>query len=368
MRSRTVCLLAIVTLVVSGSAHAQTPAASVEAEPYVVKPGDTLENLAQRTYGDQSVWSEIWKANPQVKDPHMIRPGETILLPKQRSIAEIKQMERRVDTRAHPEPDWAKARLGDRLKRRDGLRTYRSSSAQLAFEDGSELTVGEESLIFVRERAAPAKNVSRQAIEIVEGQGDLTSPGKTGATGGGDIEIVMGSARARPVTTAEGGAWSRARQTAGAPAQLMVYNGASEVEAAGARVAVGTGMGTSIAPGHKPGAPEKLLPAPVRRWPSSGSAFEYSNVGFRWDPVSGASAYVIEFCADPACARLVRRSLGLRQNEWIADGLPVGDFYWRVTAQSASGLDGYPSEPGRLSVRSLWRRPERAPLRAGSSS
>ena len=39
-------------------------------------------------------------------------------------------------------------------------------------------------------------------------------------------------------------------------------------------------------------------------------------------------------------------------------GLPMGDLYWRVTAVSATGLDGFPAEARPVSIRSYWRRPE----------
>ncbi len=341
-------------------ARAQTisPEPEPESDPYIVKQGDILETLAARFLGSEELWPEIWRINPGIKDPHRISPGQRILIPRPRTIAEIRQISRRVDSRPQPVLPWSAAHVGEQLKRRAGVRTHRRSSTQLRFEDGSDLTIGEESLVFLREPTARRAAVSRSSIEIVEGQGDLALPVPGAASARADIEVVVGSARVSPSRAPDGTSWSRARQTAaGGPAQLMIYKGAGEVQAGGSKVKVGEGMGTSVERGEKPKPPEPLLPAPAVVLPSSGAGFDYANPRFAWRSVAGARSYTVEVCADAACARLVARVTEIGETEWVSEGLPVGDFFWRVTAQSATGLDGYPSHPRSLTVRTLWRRP-----------
>lgn len=49
-------------------------------EQYVVKTGDTLWDIAKVFLRDPWYWPEIWHVNPQVENPHLIFPGDTLRL------------------------------------------------------------------------------------------------------------------------------------------------------------------------------------------------------------------------------------------------------------------------------------------------
>ncbi len=218
----------------------------------------------------------------------------------------------------------------------------------MEFQDGTRVVMTEESLVYLRRQGRRLTGVPPRSVEIVEGQAEVSSRRLPGLES--EIEILVGGARALSRPDEAGVAQTRARRAADDSAKVMVYEGGGEVEAGGQKVAVARGMGTSVPRGRPPDPPEKLLPAATGLDPAPGARLLFSNVELTWQPVEGAASYTAELCRDADCALLVRRRPGLNEPAWQPPALARGDYFWRVTAVSRSGLDGYPTAGAALAV------------------
>ena len=74
-------LVTFVSLALGDSAIAATDILRPDhPDRYDVKDGDTLWDIATMFLKDAWRWPEIWQVNPDIDDPHLIYPGDVILL------------------------------------------------------------------------------------------------------------------------------------------------------------------------------------------------------------------------------------------------------------------------------------------------
>ena len=343
-----VCSLAFSASMIHAQAGAP-PVAGWEPGWHVVRPGDTLEGLARKFLGTHDHWRELHRLNPAIADPNVLKPGQRIRVwlarPSSHPTAQVEALAGRVEERPAPVP-WRPAREGDLLLERDALRTFASGSSRLRFEDRSTVTLTENSLVFVRHHDPATAPSPKHEIEVQIGQADVEAVATDGRTP--EIEIVVGEARGRARATDSGALHARSSADGRGAARVMVYRGAGEVAAAGATVALSEGTGTSVEPSRPPTPAEALLPAPELSVPVADGPLGRDEPRLAWTAVPAAASYTVEVCADAFCGSLVERSSGVAETQYRLREPPAGATFWRVTAVSASGLDGYPSAARRF--------------------
>ncbi len=78
---RSFCLVFALTLLLGGAVSADSGMlADGHPTRYVVRKGDTLWDIAGQFLRQPWRWPEIWHVNPQVRNPHLIYPGDELEL------------------------------------------------------------------------------------------------------------------------------------------------------------------------------------------------------------------------------------------------------------------------------------------------
>ncbi|WP_313520376.1 LysM peptidoglycan-binding domain-containing protein [Pseudomonas sp.] len=73
-------LFALVLLAFGGLAQAAVQLKEGHPDRYTVVSGDTLWDISGKFLSEPWKWPEIWHANPQIENPHLIYPGDILTL------------------------------------------------------------------------------------------------------------------------------------------------------------------------------------------------------------------------------------------------------------------------------------------------
>jgi len=73
-------LLVLLLLGLCGLAQADVRLRQDHPDRYTVVRGDTLWDIAGKFLAEPWEWPQIWQANPQIENPHLIYPGDTLSL------------------------------------------------------------------------------------------------------------------------------------------------------------------------------------------------------------------------------------------------------------------------------------------------
>ena len=112
--------IAIMVIVASFPLFAENVVVLKDGHPdnYVVKKGDTLWDISSMFLSDAWLWPEIWYINPEIQNPHLIYPGDSITLNFVDGAPRL-DVKRGDASRTYTMKDSQKVRQGDRNEKLD---------------------------------------------------------------------------------------------------------------------------------------------------------------------------------------------------------------------------------------------------------
>lgn len=293
--------------------------------------------------------SEPLPANPEIdlgKTPHDTGP---------RFVARLTDVYRKVKDKRADWIAWGDSHSGMPLEARHAIQTYARSGATITFDDQSQATLGENSLLVIRGQERPQEapplgtDPSDRTVSLLITDGEMRA---THAPGEGAMEIVT-SAGAGRILALSPKTDLKVSVNPDHTSTFSVYVGKAEVTEAGRTVQLAANQTVTVEAGRPPGDPTTLPAIPVPLSPVSGALIPYRSVSPRvtmtWAPADRAETYKVELARDRGFHDLVDVEDHLAASEFTHGNLTAGVVYWRVRGFSG-WADGPPSPSQRIEL------------------
>ena len=243
--------------------------------------------------------------------------------------------------------NWVRADYSVPLEKGDVIQTGPEGMAKLVFNDGTNYTVKQDSLIVIEENSANERQQTNVAVSVNTGTVDLA----TGTyTQGSKSEVKMDGATASlaPDSAARVSKDPKSQQD-----ELLITKGSGRVERNGETLQLADWEKASFKPtsGHlekikEIGPPTPISPAnmmPIFVW------HDPKPVEFSWTPMANAKGYRLQISRNPYFSSfIVDRKVDAA--DVLVAGLTEGPYYWLVRSFDAQDKESAESEKNRFTI------------------
>jgi hypothetical protein len=243
---------------------------------------------------------------------------------------------------------WMKADYSIPLEKGDVIQTGSEGMAKVVFNDGTNYTVKQDSLIVIAENSANQRQQTNVAVSVTTGTVDL-------ATGtyvqGSKSQVIVDGATA---SLAPESAARVRKDPKSTQDELLITKGQGTVERGGQTVELADWEKATFKPNSGPlekikeiGPPTPISPAnmmPIFAPSNSSKPIEFS-----WTPMANAKGYRLQISRNPYFSSLIL-DRKITSSAVMVSGLPEGPYYWMVQSYDANGKESVESEKNRFTV------------------
>jgi hypothetical protein len=243
--------------------------------------------------------------------------------------------------------DWVKADYSLPLEKGDVIQTGSEGMAKIVFNDGTNYTVKQDSLIVIEENSANAHQQTNVAVSVNTGTVDL-------ATGtyaqGSKSEVILDGATA---TLAPESAARVSKNSAAQHDELLITRGSGVVQRDGQTLRLAGWEKASFKPNSgglekvkeigppTPISPANMMPIFISHDPKP--------IEFSWTPMANAKSYRLQVSRNPYFSSLVL-DRKVNSPDVMVSGLNEGPYYWMVRSLDAQEKESAESEKNRFTI------------------
>ncbi len=236
---------------------------------------------------------------------------------------------------------WQQSEIGDLFAESDGIRTGANSTAALAFIDGSQIVINQNTTAVVRtSRIDKLERTAQANIALIKGS--LLSQLSKQAQESGAFKLSAGKAEA---VIRSGKFWASVNEASAT--RIANYEGTMEVKAGKMAVTLKKNQGTVVLKGKEPTPPVELLPAPRLQWNALDTVIFRNELLLRWNPVANTTKYQIEVSSERNFSQNVQ-TYSTSATSFLLKNLPNETRFVRLQAFDKLGLRGADSPTYRI--------------------
>jgi len=244
---------------------------------------------------------------------------------------------------------WINADYNVPLEKGDVVQTGAEGMAKIVFNDGTNYTVKQDSLIVIEENSANDQQQTNVSVAVTTGTVDLTT---ATYVQGSKSQVIVAGAKA---SLAPDSAAMVHNDPKDDHHEILLKRGSGEIERNGETVhlanwekvtfqnesktmerATEAGPPTPITPGN-------MMPVFVN------AGEKAKEVEFAWSPMANASGYRLRISHNPYFSSLLL-DRKVETPSVVVTGLPVGAYYWSIQSYDAAGKESVESEKNRFTI------------------
>ena len=244
---------------------------------------------------------------------------------------------------------WINASYNVPLEKGDVVQTGAEGMAKIVFNDGTNYTVKQDSLIVIEENSANDQQQTNVAVAVTTGTVDLT----TGTyVQGSKSQVIVAGAKASLAPDSSAMVHNNPKDD---QHEILVKKGSGEIERNGEMVHLSNWEKVSFQSDSKkmerateigpptPITPGNMMPVFIN------AGDKTKEVEFAWTPVGNAAEYRLRISHNPYFSSLLLdRKVGTPSV--VVTGLPAGAYYWSIQSYDAAGKESVESEKNRFTI------------------
>ena len=244
---------------------------------------------------------------------------------------------------------WINADYNVPLEKGDVVQTAAEGMAKIVFNDGTNYTVKQDSLIVIEENSANDQQQTNVAVAVTTGTVDLTT---ATYVQGSKSQVIVAGAKASLAPDSSAMVHNNPKDD---QHEILVKKGSGDVERNGETVRLASWEKVTFRSDSKTmeratevGPPTPITPGNMM--PVFVNAGEKSKeVEFGWTPMANAAGYRLRIAHNPYFSSLLL-DRKVDTASVVVTGLPVGAYYWSIQSFDRSGQESVESEKNRFTI------------------